>query len=140
MPDFRVIDADGHFNEPASVWRERLEGKFQADAPRYARDTQGRMRLVIGGEMKRAIPMPEGTEPGPEGMRSGGYDPQVRLADMDREGIDVMVMYPTTGLFFYGISDLELTSALCRAYNDWAHDFCNVAPERLIAPTVIGRN
>ena len=91
LPDYRVIDADGHFNEPASVWPERLEAKFHADAPRYARDTQGRMRLVIGGEMKRAIPMPEGAVPGPDGMRSGGSDPQIRLADMDREGIDVMV-------------------------------------------------
>ena len=137
MPDYRVIDADGHFNEPAEIWIERLESKFHAGAPRYARDTQGRMRLVIGGEMKRAIPMPEGTVPGPGGMRPGGYDSEIRLADMDREGIDVMVMYPTTGLFFYGIADLDLTTALCRAYNDWAHEFCSVAPDRLVAPTVL---
>ena len=137
MSEYRVIDADGHFAEPSSVWPEHLPRKFHASAPRYAQDTQGRWRMVIGGTMKAAIPMPGDAAPGDDTMGRGGYDPKTRLEDMDREGIDVMVMYPTTGLYFYGIEDLELTVALCRAYNDWAHGFCQNAPKRLIAPAVL---
>ena len=51
---------------------------------------------------------------------------------MDAEGIEAMVMYTTTGLFFFGVDSLELTVALCRAFNNWAHDFCSVDPKRLI--------
>jgi predicted TIM-barrel fold metal-dependent hydrolase len=31
---------------------------------------------------------------------------------------------------------VELSAAACRAYNNWMHDFCAVAPERLyrVAP------
>ena len=30
----------------------------------------------------------------------GGVDPHARLADMDSEGMDISVIFPTTGLMF----------------------------------------
>ena len=135
MAEYRVIDADGHFDEPSEIWPEYLEKKFHPMAPGRVRDSQGRPRIFIGGEMKGYIPMPPGHEGG--GAMTGGRDPHARLADMEKEGIEVMVMYPTTGLFFYGIPQLDLTVALCRAFNDWAGDFCAAAPERLFAPAVL---
>jgi len=130
-----VIDADGHFDEPAEIWPRYLEKKFHPMAPRFVTDTQGRPRILLGGEMMEYIPMPPGHTAGQ--TMAGGRDPNARLADMNKEGIDVMVMYPTTGLFFYGVKRLDLTVALCRAFNDWAGDFCAVAPDRLFAPAVL---
>jgi predicted TIM-barrel fold metal-dependent hydrolase len=135
MTEYQVIDADGHFDEPTDLWPEYLEKRFHSVAPRFVFDNCGRPRILIGGELKGYIPMPPGHTPGD--TMAGGRDPHARLADMKKEGIDVMVMYPTMGLFFYGIPQLDLTVALCRAFNDWAGDFCAVEPERLFAPAIL---
>jgi predicted TIM-barrel fold metal-dependent hydrolase len=135
MQSQRVIDTDGHFDEPAEIWKEYLPARYHEMAPGFVQDNQGRYRPYVAGEMKPMIPFPPGAKPG--GMAPGGSDPHVRLADMNKEGIDVMAMYPTTGLFFFGIERVDVTVALCRAFNDWAHDFCRVAPERLIAPVLV---
>jgi predicted TIM-barrel fold metal-dependent hydrolase len=97
----------------------------------------GRNRLSIGGRLSPYLLGPEKQLKGGARMSKGGYDPQVRLADMDGESVEAMVMYPTTGLFFFGVDSLELTIALCRAFNNWAHDFCSVDPKRLISPAIV---
>ena len=61
--------------------------------------------------------------------RPGGHDPVARLADMDAEGIDVAVLYPTAMLTW--IEEADIFGAACRAYNNWLHDYCAAAPDRL---------
>jgi predicted TIM-barrel fold metal-dependent hydrolase len=56
---------------------------------------------------------------------------------MDSEGIYGNVIYPTTGLMFGSVDDLDLLVALCQAYNNWAKDFCSAAPDRLFVPAVV---
>lgn len=129
-----VIDVDGHLAEPPGIWSRYLEPRFRDLAPRWVRDNQGRRRLLVGGSLRPPIPFP----PGPALIdTTEEHDAKRRLADMDREGIDRMAMYPTIGLFFFGIERVDVTVALCRAYNDWAHDYCSAAPERLLAPLVL---
>jgi predicted TIM-barrel fold metal-dependent hydrolase len=70
-------------------------------------------------------------------MPTGGFDPDQRLRDMDSEGIDVGVLYPTLGLFFPEILDRDLHAALCRAYNDWLADFCRTDPRRLVGVALL---
>lgn len=135
MPNQRVIDTDGHFDEPQEIWTKYLDPRYHEMAPRFVQDSQGRPRPYVGGQMKPLIPFPPGSSPG--SMGAGGSDPKARLSDMDKEGIDVMIMYPTTGLFFFGIEDVDVTVALCRAFNDWAYDFCQAEPKRLIAPVLV---
>ncbi|MGH7089170.1 MAG: amidohydrolase family protein [Stellaceae bacterium] len=48
----------------------------------------------------------------------GGYDMARRIADNDREGVDVQFLFPTQ-LSIPTYAEGELGSALCRAYNDW---------------------
>jgi predicted TIM-barrel fold metal-dependent hydrolase len=66
-----------------------------------------------------------------------GWDPKVRLEFLDAEDVAAAVIYPTTGSHFGILRDLELLVALCQAYNNWAHDYCSSAPERLIAAAII---
>ena len=53
--------------------------------------------------------------------------------DMDEEGVDVQIIYPTVGGQMQGreFHDTELLAACCRAYNDWSADYCSAAPQRL---------
>ena len=67
--------------------------------------------------------------------RPGGYDPVARLVDMDDEGIDVAVLYPTAMLTW--IEEADVFGAACRAYNNWLHDYCAAAPSRLYGVALV---
>ncbi len=61
------------------------------------------------------------------------YDPEAQVMGMDMEGVDIAVLYPTTGLSLIARDNLDprLSLAVCEAYNNWIHDFCRYRPERL---------
>ena len=61
----------------------------------------------------------------------GGYIPEEHVKDMDVDGIDVSIVYPTAGLLWFRVEDSELLSAIFRAYNDWLAEFCKPFPKRL---------
>src|SRR5262249_11271969 len=61
----------------------------------------------------------------------GGFDPHKRIEDMDREGIDMVALFPTIGLRFCGVQNGKLAAALCRAYNNWLADYCRPYSGRL---------
>ncbi len=65
-------------------------------------------------------------------IRRGGYDPAARLEEMDRDGVDAEVLYPTPRLSNAIIAnrDVEYHTAMIRAYNDWVVEYVEYAPER----------
>ena len=52
--------------------------------------------------------------------RIGGTEPELRIKDMAKDGIDAELMFPNLGTMIYAIEDGELALACCRVYNDWA--------------------
>ncbi len=50
-------------------------------------------------------------------------DPEARLRDMDKRGVETQVIYPTLFLV-YLTDDVALEIALCRAYNRWMAAAC----------------
>jgi len=146
----KIIDSDGHIVEPRSFWSDYIDPKFRDRMPRIAKDADGIERMAVGNSSPRssiyapaAMCIPGGLAT-PElarkltwdDLRPGSSDPHARLSDMDSEGIDVSVLFPSIGLGFVAIADTELSSAACRAYNNWMRDFCAAAPRRLysVAP------
>ncbi len=80
-----------------------------------------RLALERGGVLEHGILRPTTT--------------RLRLADMDRDGIDASVMYgPIVPLL---IKDPELRRVCYRAYNDWLAEFCATAPQRLVGAGLI---
>jgi predicted TIM-barrel fold metal-dependent hydrolase len=63
-------------------------------------------------------------------FKAGGWDPDVRLQDMQRDSVVAEVIYG--GSYSFQTADLELRLALTRAYNDWLSELCASHPERLI--------
>ncbi len=57
---------------------------------------------------------------------------RVRIQHMDREGIDVQVIYGSITLVFASLIDRDLAVALCRACNDYIRDDCEPYRARLI--------
>jgi len=64
---------------------------------------------------------------------ASNFDPASNIRDMDREGVDVAVLFPTLGFYVMWADFIEppLAAAIARAWNDWAHEYCSHNPERL---------
>lgn len=70
-------------------------------------------------------------------MRPGCYDPKARLEDMDIDGVEASLCFPTMPRFcgqtFAERKDKELAYACVQAYNDWmVEEWCGDAGGRLI--------
>jgi predicted TIM-barrel fold metal-dependent hydrolase len=125
----RIIDADSHVLEPPDMWGQYLEPEFRNKAPYFIKDEQGGEHLVTDGVVHDRIPYPEA---GWTARRPGGFDPHERIKDIDLEGIDVQVLFPTQGLFIQAVGNAALAAALCRAYNNWLADYCRAYPGRFV--------
>src|SRR3981081_1062522 len=104
---FRLIDADSHVNEPPDLWQSRVARRYVDRAPRMEHFEQGDAWVLEGvkdpitfglnataglrqGEMKQWVRW--------EDIRHGGYDPAVRQTEMDADGVDAQILYPTPRL------------------------------------------
>ena len=143
MSSYRVISSDNHVFEPADLWTTRAESKFKDRVPHVENLEEGDWWFCDG---QKVIDLSPGTQVGVrfeepekltrevriEDMRPGGYIPEEHVKDMDIDGIDVSVVYPTVGLLLYTcVADSELLSSLFRTYNDWVGEFCSAVPKRL---------
>jgi predicted TIM-barrel fold metal-dependent hydrolase len=139
-----VVDADGHVFEPAAAW----EGLADEVRPTVRRDGAGYEHVVVGDTEILAVPLGSLATPGarfsdPAAFRSmeealpGGSDPKARLADMDAEGIDQAVLFPSVGLYFWALTDAPAAVAIARAYNDWLASYCAADPRRLFGAAMV---
>jgi predicted TIM-barrel fold metal-dependent hydrolase len=133
-----VIDADGHCQEPEEGLAKWMPDEYKSAVPRRITDNQGNSRVLFEG---RVWAKSEGLGPGVSGpfaphivgSRPGMRDPQVRLVDMDTEGIDTAIIFGTSiALTVNGIQDKGLATATCHAVNCWlAEDYLPADPRRL---------
>ena len=144
MGSYGIISSDNHVFEPPDLWTTRIDSKFKGREPHMVRMEDGSDRWITDGI--RGQRMSGGAQTGvrfeaPEKLsglftfddvRPGGYIPEEQVKDMDIDGVDVSILYPTVGLqLFCTVPDSELLSATFRAYNDWLAEFCKPFPTRL---------
>jgi predicted TIM-barrel fold metal-dependent hydrolase len=58
-------------------------------------------------------------------------DPDLRIEDQQRDGVDAEVLYGILGASIW-IRDEEASSEVARIYNEWLAEFCGVHPHRLL--------
>jgi len=133
-----VIDCDGHVIEPDEVWPRFLPPQYRDRAPRRVRDELGFERVLLEGKLHRRGAHPVGGGPRKKHLRPGASEPRPRLEDMDLEGIQSALLFPTIAFIcFSSVSDPAFATALCRAYNDWIAAFCGENPDRLRAVALV---
>lgn len=136
-----VIDADGHVTELPHIWEEYVEPRFRARAPRVGLDEQGHPCQFVDDRivMRHAMLLTLGPDYSFDNIRGveGGSDGAARLRELDSEGIDVAVLFPSVALYVAEATDPELQAALCRGYNDWLAVFCRPDPSRLIGVALL---
>jgi predicted TIM-barrel fold metal-dependent hydrolase len=148
--DYRIVSADDHIDLqwlPKDLWQNRVPARWRERCPKVVDTPQGPY-WFCGGDRWDAWGGRKGAAGAMGGRRlalerGGVLEPGVlrpttttlRLADMDRDGVDATVMYgPIVPLL---IEDPELRRVCYRAYNDWLSEFCATAPARLIGVGLI---
>ncbi|MCH8939766.1 MAG: amidohydrolase [Chloroflexi bacterium] len=137
-----MISADDHSDLgylPAELFLERLPAALKDRGP-HVEEKNGKDMWVCEGatwgdwrggkwaqEQNRIkVALDRVAFSGNFGIRPTTTD--LRLEDMDRDGVHFSVMYPP--IFGMRLEDKELGVAVIRAYNDWAIDFERSAPDR----------
>jgi predicted TIM-barrel fold metal-dependent hydrolase len=133
------ISADAHVNEPHDLWYKRLpEGLREAAPQRIQSQEDGGWRLVVNGEVDesggRAQPgqADQQNEKVRLALRAAEFEENAqreseasidfRLGMMHTDGLHAEILYPTIGLYVYGIERPDVGNASCRVYNDWIHE------------------
>jgi uncharacterized protein len=163
MPDFELISADSHVNEPPEAWA-RVQKEYGDRAPRVAKDPPGVPKgtwLLIDG-----LP-PVGLSHYSKGMvvsknqgiseveqekhfetirfnenfryedYPGGWEPAARLRDQDVDGVQAEILFSSAVRQLYSITDELFQRAIFRSYNAWLQEFCSYNPNRLIGLAIL---
>ena len=109
MEKIPIIDADGHVTESNESLKKHLKKEYR-NRPLMHSESWDR---TFGGTL---------------GKRN--EDPQVQLSDMDMDGIDIQVIFPSH-LSLNAERETDLATDIARAYNDWLAEFCAADPRRL---------
>lgn len=148
---YKILDTDSHQMEPQHIWREYIDSSFADRAPRVDDYGNGRRGMVVEGEpitrQDGSYPMnsKEFHEATVTAMkrfsktRERNFSADARLDDMDEQGVDAQVIYPTVGGQILGkpFHDEDLLAAVCRAYNDWSLEYCSLSTDRLLMAAML---
>jgi predicted TIM-barrel fold metal-dependent hydrolase len=142
--DRPVISADSHITEPAGTYVDHIDPAFAARAPRLedCGEEYGEAFVVDGFPRPLSLSTAAAAGKAPSEIRArggrfadlhrGGWDPEARLADQDRDGVAAEVIYPSIGMILCNHPDLDYKKACFDAYNRWIAGYCAAHPERLI--------
>lgn len=127
-----VFSADSHVMEPPSIFLDGLPASLKRHAIHARKEgeflitgTEDKIiyRLRVGQHREKALG---------DNERKGIREIPGRLEDMELEGIDAEICFPSLGLWLYCLDDADAEAASARLYNDWNHDFLSSHPERFV--------
>jgi predicted TIM-barrel fold metal-dependent hydrolase len=70
-------------------------------------------------------------------VRPAAFNAAARMKDLDLDGIDLSVLYPTYLLGIHGHRDVEFADIQCRTYNDWLSDHVAGSDGRLYGVALV---
>jgi len=163
MPEFELISADSHVNEPPEAW-VRVQKEYGDRAPRVVKDPPGVPKgtwLLIDGlppvglshyskglvvSKNQGISEVE-QEKHFETIRfnenfryedyPGGWEPAARLRDQDVDGVQAEILFSSAVRQLYSITDEPFQRAIFRSYNAWLQEFCSYNPNRLLGLAIL---
>ena len=113
MAEHRVISSDSHIVEPPDLWATRIDPKFRDRGPEMRDTDQGQVWFVdnlmtfnnnnVGSQPGVRFEEPDQLQRFPdwEDVRHGAYIGEEATKDMDIDGVDVALIYPTMTIFLY---------------------------------------
>ena len=163
MPEFKLISADSHVNEPPEAWA-RVQKQYGERAPRVVKDPPGVPKgtwllidglppvglshyskgLVVGKnhgisevEQEKHFETIRFNENFRYEDYPGGWEPAARLRDQDIDGVAAEILFSSAVRQLYSIADEPFQRAIFRSYNAWLQEFCSHNPDRLIGLAIL---
>jgi len=127
-----VFSADSHIMEPPGLFLDGLPASLKKHAVHARKEgeylitgTQEKIiyRLRVGQHREKALG---------DNDRRGIREISGRLLDMDLEGVDAEICFPSLGLWLYCLDDADAEHASCRLYNDWNNSFLKDHADRFV--------
>lgn len=160
LRDHPICDSDLHVMEPPDLWQRYISPEYRHAAPvgltELTRDMRVRVKnniLLRLGKVRpqyvdgRKTGWREEHEDVYADAEASGWDAASQLRAMDKEGLDLAVMFPSRGLFVLGLDSSDhigadglepaFARAIACAYNDWLADFVAEAPERMFGAAMV---
>lgn len=131
----QIVSVDDHLIEHPRVWQERLPEALKERGPRII-EKDGKHQWAYDGNIYPTIglnavagkpPAEWGLDPFRyEQMVPGCYDPVERVKDMDTDGVQAALCFPSFpgfgGNIFHRASDKDLALLCVQAWNDFNVD------------------
>jgi predicted TIM-barrel fold metal-dependent hydrolase len=114
---------DSHFMEPDDLWRKELPKALADLVPRSEKDPDGLWETVHvdGQSFRRRLPSIKAQAFSAAASRAPGTnDLDLRLTDLDQEGIWAEVVFPSLGMWASSFRTPEVLREAMRVSNDWA--------------------
>ncbi len=139
-----VLSADSHITEPPDCYVDNIDPAWRDRAPRLVDLGEGLGEGFVVDGMKKPVVLGTVAAAGkkPEEIKllgsrfddlhRGGWDPEARMADQDRDGVSAEVIYPSVGMVLCNHRDADYKKACFDAYNRWLAGYCATHPDRLI--------
>jgi predicted TIM-barrel fold metal-dependent hydrolase len=136
---FRAFDSDMHVYDPAFLYEKYMNPKWGDRIPRGQRNGKhGRVEFNLGAGKETLRAITEVIDHGQKQVAdrydfavARDYDAVSQVEAMDREGLDVAVLFRTSPLHCDETLEPEYAKDLCKAWNDWIADFAKENPARL---------
>jgi predicted TIM-barrel fold metal-dependent hydrolase len=138
IDDMVLVSIDDHTIEPPDMFERHMPATYRDRAPRFVTTDEGAQYWEFNGVPAGNVglnavaswPHEEwGMDPvGHAEMRPGCYVPDLRVRDMDANGVLASMCFPTfagfNGMHLANAAggDTKLASAVIQAYNDWHID------------------
>ncbi len=143
MADMKVISSDSHILEPPDLWLSRMDPKWGDRTPRVIASqdydhwfVDGEQMGIIGtfgasAGMRFENPGDIVREGRYEDVRKGGFDPHARMEDLELDGVNTDLLYPSFAMEMFAVPDTQFLQAVFSTYNDWLVEYCGAYPDRL---------
>ena len=136
-----IFSADAHVTEPLDIFTSALPESMMDRAitmvpvDGYVCSKVGDKivhRIKMGGERADETGMHE-----PGEKRSGSHHIDRRISDMERDGIDAELIFPSLGLIIYFIEEADVEAESCRIYNNWCHSHFSENLDRFVPSAIL---
>ena len=140
----RYIDSDGHILEPPTAMLDFAPAEYRDRIWHIETDSDGVEWMVYNGVRNQAgglagtagfsdemVERVRNLELGYTDTRPSGWTADLRLKDLDTDGIELSVLYPTQMLGLQSLHDVEFGRVQARAYNDWCAEHLRAGQGRL---------
>jgi predicted TIM-barrel fold metal-dependent hydrolase len=139
-----IVSTDSHAGVPNELWTEYLPAEYHALLPKLHDDNKV-YSTVIRLLTERLMVRPEYTQGHKVDGFRGLYDPEIRLREMDREGVAAEMVYQgdfRLGDMFHNIQNdrypLDAWQAGARGWNRYVSDAFGFATDRFLLVGAIG--